>query len=526
MSRTPGPPQQPASPPTPEPPPSPTPEAPRPGPFTPARIGLALFCAGAVSLPLWAVDLPPITDLPQHMAQIQLLEQALTRPDGPFLVQWSTPYCLVYLLMAGLTQLWGLLAAGPLTVAMVMGLTCLAVHRLAAQQRVDPYSPVLAAVFVLSSPTYWGFLSFTLGWPLFLLWVGFLSRRPRLVLDARTVVGMLLLSALLYLAHVLWLAAACLWLGVRYLLWRRHLPSLLRGALLCLPAVIAVTLWYPRLAEYGFISKTYYSTPPSGRLGIDWLVSAALGGLRGSTEPVIFAALLSWAAAGLWQQRARLGEAVRFELLYPGLTLLGLALFLPGVYSNTIAFSGRWVPMALTLLLLAAPAPRFPRPRLGALAALSLVVAFSLATTLTWLRFEEEELSGLRPALAALPPGCTLLGLDTIKRSEYLQGRPFLQMHAWGEVLKGCTLNLSFADFAPSPVVFRTRRDNPWTYGLEWYAEWVTDDDFQHFDSVLINTTAAEHRRFAARPYLQPVTRKGRWRLYRVTGRPTGEGRR
>jgi hypothetical protein len=53
-----------------------------------------------VALPFLAVTFPPITDLPQHVAQVRLLFDALGDPGSPYRVQWLTPYSLVYGVLA------------------------------------------------------------------------------------------------------------------------------------------------------------------------------------------------------------------------------------------------------------------------------------------------------------------------------------------------------------------------------------------------------------------------------------------
>ena len=56
----------------------------------------ALFVASALLAltPFFVVTFPPITDLPQHLAQVRLFGEALADPDGPYGIQWWTPYSL------------------------------------------------------------------------------------------------------------------------------------------------------------------------------------------------------------------------------------------------------------------------------------------------------------------------------------------------------------------------------------------------------------------------------------------------
>ena len=82
-------------------------------------------------------------------------------------------------------------------------------------------------------------------------------------------------------------------------------------------------------------------------------------------------------------------------------------------------------------------------------------------TALTWVAFERRELTGLAAALERLPAQQRVLGLDYEQRSPLVRGRPFLQTYAWAQVLRGGTLNFSFASFPTSLVVFRSSQPSP-----------------------------------------------------------------
>src|SRR5262245_37973151 len=61
-----------------------------------ARMVAALLGGALLALPFLAVRFPPITDLPQHVAQIRLFLAALADPDGAYRIQWFTPYSAAY----------------------------------------------------------------------------------------------------------------------------------------------------------------------------------------------------------------------------------------------------------------------------------------------------------------------------------------------------------------------------------------------------------------------------------------------
>jgi hypothetical protein len=182
---------------------------------------------------------------------------------------------------------------------------------------------------------------------------------------------------------------------------------------------------------------------------------------------------------------------------------------------NTIQFAARWLPVAMIAGVLAVPAPTALR-RLHVPLAAALLGTFCLTTAMAWQRFERDELSGLQESLAALPSSSRVIGLDFVKESKVVKGRPFLQTFAYAQVVRGGALNFSFAGFAPSPVVYRQRKAQPWTPNLVWFAERVQKSDLGYFDYALLNGPDPVHAAFAAEASLAPRTSSGRWRLYQV----------
>jgi hypothetical protein len=486
----------------------------------------ALFAVSAVLVlvPFFVVTFPPITDLPQHLAQIRLLGEAVADPGGPYRIQWWTPYGLSYALLLLCRAIAPPLSAGRLMCALVALLWVVTAHALAAKRGRSPLAAVLASLFVFGNVLYWGFLSFALGWPLFAAWMHLTSR------EARGPSRLLLLTALglaLYWCHALWLLAAVAWTGVvtiadvgrrareRGALGFRSLrPQLVRAGALA-PAVVALALWTPGFQDSGMRTAAFWKANPLTRLTPEWLVHAVLGGLRGPFEGLALSVVAVWVFLGIAAHRGRLREAVDSHLLLAA-SLLGLfALVLPDSYMTTIELPQRWMPSAATLLLLGLPAPPL-RPVLLRIAVVSFVAVFVAVTAVKWVAFERDELAGLSETLEKLPAESRVLGLDYQQKSEYVRARPFLQIYAWAQVLKGGTLDFSFASFATSPVVFRSHAPRPWTPRLYWFPRRLLSTDLEYFDYVIVNGTPDVHEGVVAWRRLAPVTTTGRWRLYRV----------
>lgn len=488
-----------------------------------------------VALPFLVVTFPPITDLPQQTAQVRLFLDAVTNPDSPYRVQWTTPNGLAW---APFGLAWVVLppvAAGRVGMLLLALLWVGAVGALARWRRRSAAAAVLAAVFVFHHALYWGFAGFVAGFPIFALWLTVTGRDPG---DRSAAVDMALHlggALLLYFTHALWFAAGLLWLGIFALAsraWRRPGPWLGRS-LAVLPVGVLALVWFVGVQETPFSTPPLWRHLPWERLAPERLLEASLGGLRGPLEAIVFALVLGWIALALgaaWRS-GRLGRSTDRRLLGVALFFFALYLVLPDKYTNTILFAQRWLPPALACLVLAVP-PLPVRPVLRRVLALGILAAFCLGTATVWMEVEARELAGLEKALAALPaePPPKVLGLAFDRESPRLDGVPFLQTFAWAQVLRGGELNFSFALFPSSLVVYDPVPARPWTEGLEWYPDRVRREDFPYFTHVLMGASDDDvHRFLAGAPELEPVTSRGVWRLYRVreagvTGRTRSTG--
>ncbi len=477
------------------------------------RVLLAILCCLLAVIPFLLVKFPPITDLPQHVAQVRLFGEAISQPDSPYRIQWITPYSLVYSVLGATWSIFGPEDAGRMGMLVIALLWIVMLHILAQQRKRPPLAALLATMLFFGHILYWGFYQFAFGWTLFFGWV--ILTRVHFKNQLLETAAFFFASAVLYFAHVLWFFMAVAWLAGQHIFLKLNWPRTLSRLAGTIPFIFLAFIWYPSLGEYGFRSKTLWSTIPFKRLSPIWLVDASFGGLKGTMEFVFFGLLVIWIVFGCRQNRADIRARMDRELVLLGLLFLLMALALPDMHTNTTRFSQRWAPAALVFLLLGLPAPR-QKKNILTVAAVVIVAGFFLITSLNWIAFEKSELSGLKESLSVLPQSPRVIGLSYIKESAIVQGRPFIQVFAYSQVHRGGELNFSFADFGPSLVVYRQRRRIPWTSGLEWFPERTKKGDLLFFDYALINAEKKSHEAIAAEPYLKPMTQEGRWRCYKV----------
>ncbi len=481
-----------------------------------AVLGWCLAATSLLALPFLVIRFPPITDLPQQVAQIRLLGQALASSHSHYEVAWWAPNRLSYALLAVGWVTAGPQWAGSIALALIAALWAWSFQAVARTRQRSVATALLVCVLFYNHGFYYGFLNFILGVPVFLLWWHWSLQPPdsRLWLEALRFLGG---ATLLYETHLLWLVVGLLWLPVGCWMSGARMRQWVARGLGAAPLALAGGAWSHWLSTTRFAAHTVWGPLPWQRLLPEWWVHAAFGGLRGRLEPMLLACLVLWTLAGL-ATATRKARDVDVPLITAGALLLLLAVLLPERQMRTIELGSRWVPAGLAFVVLALPAPRLQVSLRRILAILILALA-AVSTAIAWHTVELSDLWGLRESLAALPNAPRLLGLNFLRTSATRRGDPYYHMFAWSQVLHGGSLNSSFARM-PTSLVLDRREPPPWTRDLEYFSGAVQRRDFDWFDYVLVSGGKQIQDEFAAMPWLQPVTEEGLWRLYRV--RPVG----
>lgn len=489
-------------------------------------LGAVALALAAVAFPVATGRYPPILDLPQMLAQVDLAA-AVVRGEAPEMeLRWLSPNKIAYPVLA-LARWLGGDAWGPrLAVFAVLALGVAGIFLFARRRGRAPEAALLATVWLWSGSLYVGLFHFVLGLLPGLYWLDELTRpRPggarRLAL--RAAVG----AWLLYLAHALWLAAGLLFLPLALLAQRAPRAEWLARLVGVAPVVALALAWYPSLERGGWGTSTLAAAPLLERLGSPAaIVATFLGGLRGPVEAWLLAALALWVGTGLaaaWRQRRHPAVGSRAEpaatvdhaLLATGGALALFALLAPESFGDTALFGRRWAWFAGLLIVLGAPPPPLGARLRRALAAL-VVAAFAVVTWSVWAQTDRRYLGGLEPLLAAIEPADRVLGLDTVGPPPGLWVPVLRHAGAWAQVERGAEVGFSFAEVPTSLVVYRglpVRRG--WTAWLHNQPERLLDRDLEHFSKVLLAASPADQAAFRARfAGFEPVVSRGPWTLW------------
>jgi hypothetical protein len=473
-----------------------------------------------VALPFLSVKFVPATDLPQHLAQIRILEEILNDPhQTTYSIDWHGANSLVYALVGVNWLIFDHIAAGKMTILEIALLWCFSIFLLARKGQRSTFSAVLASVCIYNVSLYWGFINFLIGWPVFVLWYLVVvdpgeNRRPAWK-EAFLICA---ISVLLFLAHVLWLLAAIAVLVVADLKQKLPFRRVRIHWLSLIPILLYIAMWYPKFIAvqkmYSPPNDMYWLTSPWDRTNLHQMVDIELAGLRGAIGSIVYGGVALWICASIATNWMHMRLKINADYLLTGALFLLFYLLAPDQHVNTILFAVRWLPIGIIFIILALPAPRIPA-YCSLAAAMVFLALLSIATSIQWVRFENTENSGLEESLGKIQDNSRVLGLDFKRASDVLHGSPFFQTFAYAQVLHGGTLNFSFAEHHTGIVSFtdieRIRRK---TRGLEWNPERVRFEDLEHFDYVLINGPEDIHRYSSSILKLKALTTQGSWRLY------------
>lgn len=477
---------------------------------------LLLMVFAAVTLPFWMVPLPPAADLPQHLAQIFLLEQTLDGNRAELvLTPWYYPNTLVYWLLYVFWQFADPLTCGRLILSVLAAAWVGGAYLLCRKFERPLESWLLGVPLVFNFMFTWGFLNFLIGWPLFCL---FLTIWSRPLLRQRSV-WIVVLAFLLYSAHALWFLMATVWVGICALqqrekgFWSQIWPLV--------PVWALALAWYPQLVSGRKSSSNIqpeWGLPLYQRFDFSHLSDAMLGSIFSDIESIFCMLLGLWLAGVLATRWRELPKLVSRPMMAAAILLLSAYALLPDTYMDTLHFNQRWLPCGIVLLLLALPVPKIPKGGqvfswyVGGLA-LGIICIFSVVTIRYWQLWADEELDGFIEAMDRVGRVERVVGLNFYGNT-VMKGQPGLQLIAYAQALKGAEIQFSFTQHYTGVVQYK-----PGVHVAQysvWFPVVMTRAQLRRFDWVLVN--GDEHMQTFARNRwgLVPADDgKHMWRLYR-----------
>ena len=412
-------------------------------------IALVLFALSA--WPLLLVDLPPLQDLPNHVATAHIIAHPDLYPQYTFngLFKSNALLTLWFTVLGG----HGLFGAARAFVALVLAVNAIALPVFVlhfAGRRGLLTATLFLWPLVHSFSIVMGFLNFAFAFALSLILLAVLDGQRERPTVGRGV-GVAAIGCLIWYAHpfpLMVIGALVALHAVTRASWRDRIAA----AVALFPPLVPAALLSLLAARQHLVKAERATTMAAGTFAYlnPWEIAAHLwtdvsGALTRWGAVTIVPALLLLGFA--WKQR----RAARPFFSPLAMALLAIAyVALPEMMSNWHYLNCRLVPFLWAGLLLRLP-DRLPRPAAIGLAACAL--AFSAVTGVDYVRLDRDR-AAFTAGIEAVPARATLLPL-LFKRSKTSDFNASLT-HAWGYY--------TVARDTSAPLVFGVERSYPITY--------------------------------------------------------------
>lgn len=472
-----------------------------------------LFCSLVAALPLLATYRLPMTDLPQHAAQLTLWKfYDADCYDFRRLYErnWFTPYILGY----AVTRLFStvLMVNGALKLTIFLSIVALplSVRSLLARAGLDPWLSLLMFPLAYGFSFYWGFLNFMVAIPLAVL---FLSRVYDYSFEQDAGRGLILtlLAALLLLSHAL-IFVSCIGIALVFQLlrWRQPRRLLLSSIpfLLLLPPMF---WWIVRMqgSEQRFRAPTVWNFDLLRPLNLASHLLASHTDLSAVGFSLLMMVLLALSGLRPAQDIRRWIAAAGFGLAY---------LFGPSKAFGTSFIYQRFAIFFFIFLLFAFEARR-PVIRASAVRLLLtvLVSAWMVLLTARFYRFGRDAADFDR-IVDSMRTNSRVLLLNAAPWSDAVPGLPFWHFAGYYQERKGGLIGWSFS--SNFPVLMRYRKGvDPGTAAVGANPTLFNWQRHSQFDYFLLRAPE-DQSRAAFATATEPVSlraRQGWWWLYERT---------
>ena len=415
-------------------------------------IGAVLFASTAWLLAL--TEVPPMQDLPNHLAAITIIQHPAAYPEFVFNGFFKTNAALFSFLYVA-TKVVGLKMAARLFTLLVLAVTSIALPQFVLEMTRSRRKMVVASFFMWPMIHNWfvsmGMLDFALGIPLSLLVLTLLSRHLRAP-SWKLAAAAALMAVATWYAHVFALMMAMMLVGIHIATRRTWLERFTSARLLIVPlipggALVMMSL-YSHLTEPGGAMVGWIEVShkiPSWELAYNMWAEYLWGFTTLSISSLVVVVVLFLIAV------VRRRESPTFFSPVALLSMIVLYLALPYVATNWFHVNSRVIPFLWMAMLLRVP-DRLPRWLLGGLAISGVLYCAGMGVDYVRLEADRQKFVA---GMNAVPEHAHLLPL--LFRRQITSENTRSLLHAWGYYVieKETDAPLLFAHSRSFPVMYR-----------------------------------------------------------------------
>jgi hypothetical protein len=470
------------------------------------------LCAFLHTLPFLVTYRLPMTDLPQHAAQVTLWQHyddscyGLSRLYEP---PWLTPYLGGYA-SARLFATWmPVNAALKLVLWLTVVTLPLACRLLLRRSGADEWLALLAFPLAFGYSFYWGFLNTIVALPLAVLFLA-LAFDHALAPTARRAGAIVLLSFILLLAHGLIWASCTVVALIMHAVSVRGPRRFLFTALPYGAPVPLLIVWLAGVSAHPRLQvPTAWGLSPFRLISFFNDLLAMQPDIAATAMSVVLVLVALLAGVRPSRDRRRWIPALFFGVAY---------LLLPVSIRGVSFINGRFAVLcALSCLLAVDMRPPLVNRRLARLLIVAAVAAWALVLTGRFAVFQRES-RDFDAVADTLPANASICYLSYAPESGALPGFPYYHYAAWMQVRKGGLVNWSFANNFQSIIRYRPGVEIATTRNLyrnPRLFRWGTNDS--RYDFFLVRAPVDPGRMIFAQA-TEPVVLDGHagwWWVYR-----------
>ncbi|MFV2056479.1 MAG: hypothetical protein ACC707_08415 [Thiohalomonadales bacterium] len=467
-----------------------------------------IFASLLSCVPLWLVDYLPSIDLPQHAAQVAVMLNYGDVDSGYqdiFRMNWFTPYLFGY----GILYLLGLVLPLSIAAKLLLSISFIATlflsRALLQQYGSDKNLAWLIIPINYSFAFYWGFFTFIVSIPFFLLYLLAVHR----YLQAPTRKQGIILgigSIGLFFSHFILFGLAMLIAALQTFF--RYDIKQYRLYLHYFTAAPIVIAWFVKT-----MTSEQSGTSTVWNLGF-YRIPQIFSYIIGMQErwPYVIVGIMMVVLPFIIG-----GRLTRLKWKWaPVIILLLIFFFVPMLMSGVLFVYERVVILLYIfyLLLFEFKTPlNFLKSSFAALFALALMVM----VLMKFIAFDQEN-AGFKDLINAMPVGKRVLFMVFKTRSSEFAYHPiYLNFPAWYQVEKGGVVDFNFANLYPVVVRFRDDKKPKFTLAtLPKYFDWNKHDG-DMYDYILIRSEHdVQQALFRENAYkVRLEKRVGLWWLYK-----------
>lgn len=428
-------------------------------------------------LPVWIIEYPPMTDLPQHAAQINTVlkySDPSTQYQEYFKLNWFTPYLFGYSLILVFATVFPVLISVKIGISLALLGLPLGSYLLNKELGGKPEWNWIIFPTAMGYAFYWGFLNFIIAVPLVLFILYFTFRylkRPSL----QKMLGLILLVHFLFFSHGLLLFFTLVLCFIIIVQASDSLKSIFLNMIPYMSVIPVLSIWlFLTRSQEAQVSDQLFI----GNYGLHRIIEmfTQVLGQPPIPEYILLGAVLYFIPFFLGAEFSK-----RFADWIPFIFCSSVFIFLPMHFFGTGFLYPRFSILLLPFFLLTLKKRKTSNTVFLQSIIIIFIIILLVIPIYNFLEFRREY-RGFDRILEELEPNQRILSMIFERNSDYFQTPVYLHFPLWYQVEKEGIVDFNFSLFFPEIVRYRDEMTPSVSFNFEWNPG---SFDWEHHEAYL-----------------------------------------